>query len=75
MMEVKRWGGFLPAMIMHRIEAEELRIDSAELVVTITRQEIEYQWGLYDGFDLELTKKLRHRAKHVSIVMVVICLE
>lgn len=49
--------------IMRRIEAEELCIDSAELVVTSTRQEIEEQWGLYDGFDLELNKKLRHRAK------------
>ena len=50
-------------MIMCRIEAEELCIDSTKLVVTITRQEIEYQWGLYDGFDLELNKKLRHCAK------------
>lgn len=49
--------------IMRRIEAEELCIDSAELVVTSTRQEIEEQWGLYDGFDLELNKKIRHRIK------------
>ena len=50
-------------MIMCRIEAKELCIDSVELVVTITRQEIEDQWGMYDGFDLELNKKLRHCAK------------
>lgn len=49
--------------IMRRIEAEELCLDSAELVVTSTRQEIEEQWGLYDGFDLELNRKLRQRAK------------
>ena len=50
-------------MIMRRIEAEELCIDSAKLVVIITRQEIEYQWGMHGGFDLELNRKLRHRAK------------
>ena len=50
-------------MIMRRIEAEELCNDSTELVVTITRQEIEEQWGMLDGFDLELNKKLRHHAK------------
>ena len=54
MMKVKIWGGVLLAMIMRRIEAEELCIDFAELVVTITRKEIEDQWGMHDGFDLEL---------------------
>ena len=49
-------------MIVHRIEAEELCIDFYELVVTITRQEIEDQWGMHDGFDLELNKKIRHHA-------------
>ncbi|KAH9317301.1 hypothetical protein KI387_019070, partial [Taxus chinensis] len=49
--------------IFRRISAEELCLDSAELVVTSTRQEIEEQWGLYDGFDLELNRKLRVRAK------------
>ena len=49
--------------IFRRIDAEELCLDSTELVVTSTRQEIEQQWGLYDGFDLELDKKLRARAK------------
>ncbi|XP_006441780.2 probable sucrose-phosphate synthase 4 [Citrus clementina] len=47
--------------IMRRIEAEELGLDASEMVVTSTRQEIEMQWGLYDGFDLKLERKLRVR--------------
>lgn len=47
--------------IMRRIEAEELGLDASEMVVTSTRQEIEEQWGLYDGFDLKLERKLRVR--------------
>ncbi|KAL6492757.1 sporulation-specific protein 4 [Orobanche gracilis] len=49
--------------IMRRIEAEELGLDSAEMVVTSTRQEIEEQWGLYDGFDVQLERKLRIRKR------------
>ncbi|EFJ29627.1 sucrose phosphate synthase [Selaginella moellendorffii] len=49
--------------IMRRIEAEEFSLDTAELVITSTRQEIEEQWGLYDGFDLKLEKVLRARIK------------
>ncbi|KAL6219247.1 hypothetical protein ACLB2K_012453 [Fragaria x ananassa] len=49
--------------IMKRIEAEELGLDAAEMVVTSTRQEIEEQWGLYDGFDLKLERKLRVRRR------------
>ncbi|KAK7322359.1 hypothetical protein VNO77_25738 [Canavalia gladiata] len=49
--------------IMRRIEAEELGLDAAEMVVTSTRQEIEQQWGLYDGFDLILERKLRVRRR------------
>lgn len=49
--------------IMRRIEAEELGLDAAEMVVTSTRQEIEEQWGLYDGFDLKLERKLRVRRR------------
>ncbi|CAM8893059.1 unnamed protein product [Rhodiola kirilowii] len=49
--------------IMRRIEAEELSLDAAELVITSTRQEIEQQWGLYDGFDVKLEKVLRARAR------------
>ncbi|KAJ0972860.1 hypothetical protein J5N97_020819 [Dioscorea zingiberensis] len=47
--------------IMRRIEAEEVALDAAEMVVTSTRQEIEEQWGLYDGFDVNLERKLRVR--------------
>ncbi|KAG9448480.1 hypothetical protein H6P81_008445 [Aristolochia fimbriata] len=49
--------------IMRRIEAEELALDSSEIVVTSTRQEIEEQWRLYDGFDVILERKLRARMK------------
>ena len=49
--------------IMRRIEAEELCLDAAELVITSTMQEIEEQWGLYDGFDVKLEKVLRARAR------------
>ncbi|XP_077231573.1 sucrose-phosphate synthase family protein [Tasmannia lanceolata] len=49
--------------IMRRIEGEELGLDAAEMVVTSTRQEIEEQWGLYDGFDIKLERKLRARRR------------
>ncbi|CAK7345352.1 unnamed protein product [Dovyalis caffra] len=49
--------------IMRRIEAEELSLDSSEIVITSTRQEIEEQWRLYDGFDPILERKLRARIK------------
>lgn len=49
--------------IMRRIEAEELSLDAAELVITSTQQEIEEQWGLYDGFDVKIEKILRARSR------------
>lgn len=49
--------------IMRRIEAEELSLDAAELVITSTRQEIDEQWGLYDGYDVKLERKLRGRMR------------
>ncbi|KMT02758.1 hypothetical protein BVRB_8g193450 [Beta vulgaris subsp. vulgaris] len=49
--------------IMRRIEAEELSLDASEIVITSTRQEIEEQWRLYDGFDPVLERKLRARMK------------
>ena len=49
--------------IMRRIEAEEIALDASEIVVTSTRQEIEEQWRLYDGFDVVLERKLRARIK------------
>ncbi|CAA7400438.1 unnamed protein product [Spirodela intermedia] len=49
--------------IARRIEAEEFALDAAEMIVTSTRQEIEEQWGLYDGFDLKIERKLRVRRR------------
>ncbi|XP_052176230.1 probable sucrose-phosphate synthase 1 [Diospyros lotus] len=49
--------------IMRRIEAEEISLDASEVVITSTRQEIEEQWRLYDGFDVVLERKLRARLK------------
>ncbi|CAN6295745.1 unnamed protein product [Urochloa humidicola] len=49
--------------IIRRIEGEELALDASELVITSTRQEIDEQWGLYDGFDVKLEKVLRARAR------------
>eukprot|EP00249_Psilotum_nudum_P018799 c26968_g1_i1 orf=498-3647(-) len=49
--------------IMRRIEAEELSLDASELIITSTRQEIDEQWGLYDGFDVKLERILRARAR------------
>lgn len=49
--------------IMRRIEAEELCLDSSEIIITSTRQEIEGQWCLYDGFDVVLERKLRARIR------------
>lgn len=47
--------------IMRRIEAEEITVDSSEVIITSTKQEIDEQWGLYDGFDPVLERKLRAR--------------
>jgi sucrose-phosphate synthase len=49
--------------IMRRIEAEELALDGSEIVITSTRQEIEEQWRLYDGFDPVLERKIRARIR------------
>ncbi|PIN24022.1 Glycosyltransferase [Handroanthus impetiginosus] len=49
--------------IMRRIEAEEITLDVSEVIITSTRQEIEEQWRLYDGFDPVLERKLRARIK------------
>ncbi|KAL5547754.1 hypothetical protein UlMin_002985 [Ulmus minor] len=49
--------------IFRRIEAEELSLDSSEIVITSTRQEIDEQWRLYDGFDPILERKLRARVR------------
>ncbi|KAL3497335.1 hypothetical protein ACH5RR_040067 [Cinchona calisaya] len=49
--------------IMRRIEAEEISLDASEVIITSTKQEIEEQWQLYDGFDPALERKLRARIK------------
>ncbi|KAJ0699435.1 putative sucrose-phosphate synthase [Helianthus annuus] len=49
--------------IMRKIEAEESSLDSSEVVITSTRQEIDELWRLYDGFDQVLEKKLRARIR------------
>jgi hypothetical protein len=36
--------------IGRRIEAEERGLDSAVMVLTSTLQEVDQQWGLYDGW-------------------------
>ncbi|GBG88751.1 hypothetical protein CBR_g48279 [Chara braunii] len=52
--------------ISRRIEAEEFCLDSAELVVTSTRQEILSQWGLYDGYNRKLEMAFRARMRRGS---------
>ncbi|TVU25952.1 hypothetical protein EJB05_28475, partial [Eragrostis curvula] len=49
--------------IARRVEAEETGLDAAEMVVTSTKQEVEEQWGLYDGFDPLVERKLRVRRR------------
>ncbi|EPS69735.1 hypothetical protein M569_05029 [Genlisea aurea] len=49
--------------IMRRIEAEEITLDASDVIITSTKQEIEEQWRLYDGFDPVLERKLRARMK------------
>ncbi|RCV37695.1 hypothetical protein SETIT_8G083400v2 [Setaria italica] len=49
--------------IARRVEAEETGLDAAEVVVTSTKQEVEEQWGLYDGFDVMVERKLRVRRR------------
>ena len=36
--------------ISRRIEAEERGLDSAMMVFTSTQQEVDEQWGLYEGY-------------------------
>lgn len=40
-----------------------MSLDVSEMIITSTRQEIEEQWNLYDGFDPKLECKLRARTK------------
>lgn len=49
--------------ISRRIEGEERGLDAAEMVVASTLQEVEEQWGMYDGFNLRIERKLRARRR------------
>jgi len=49
--------------IARRIEAEERCLDAAALVLTSTRQEVDDQWGLYNGFNARLEAVLRARGR------------
>ena len=44
--------------IGRRIEAEERALDGADVIFTSTTQEIDEQWGLYDGYDASLHRAL-----------------
>ncbi|PSC69593.1 Sucrose-phosphate synthase [Micractinium conductrix] len=60
--------------IGRRIEAEERCLDNALMVFTSTRQEIEEQWGLYDGYSPQLSRVLRfHRTygRHMPVMKVI----
>ena len=48
--------------ISRRIEAEERALDAALMVITSTQQEVDLQWGLYDGYRETIAQALRLRA-------------
>lgn len=50
--------------ISRRIEAEERGLDSSLIIFTSTQQEIDEQWGLYDGFSSQLSRVLKYRRSH-----------
>ncbi len=50
--------------ISRRIEAEERALETATMVLTSTQQEIDEQWGLYDGCaPFCLTSTIHHRTE------------
>lgn len=51
--------------IGRRIEAEERALDGADVIFTSTVQEIDSQWGLYDGYDASLHRALM-RSRRVT---------
>ncbi|KAL4458202.1 hypothetical protein ABPG75_013067 [Micractinium tetrahymenae] len=60
--------------ISRRIEAEERCLDNAIMVFTSTRQEVDEQWGLYDGYSPQLSRVLRfHRSygRHMPSMKVI----
>lgn len=47
--------------ISRRIEGEERALDAALMVITSTEQEVEQQWGLYDGYEGDMAAALQYR--------------
>lgn len=59
--------------IGRRIEAEERALDCAMMVFTSTQQEVDEQWGLYDGYSPSLARVLHFRrasGRHMPIMTV-----
>lgn len=59
--------------ISRRIEAEERCLDMAAMVFTSTQQEVDEQWGLYDGYHPSLARVLRFRrsyGRHMPLMKV-----
>lgn len=59
--------------IGRRIEAEERALDNALMVFTSTQQEIDEQWGLYDGYSPGLARVLHFRrayGRHMPLLKV-----
>jgi hypothetical protein len=47
--------------ISRRIEGEERALDTAQMVITSTQQEVDLQWGLYDGYNADMAAALHYR--------------
>ena len=59
--------------ISRRIEAEERCLDLSSMVFTSTQQEVDEQWGLYNGYDPKLAKVLhfrRSKGRHMPFMKV-----
>lgn len=59
--------------ISRRIEAEERCLDLSSMVFTSTQQEVDEQWGLYNGYDPQLAKVLhfrRAKGRHMPFMKV-----
>lgn len=59
--------------ISRRIEAEERCLDLSSIVFTSTQQEVDEQWGLYNGYDVNLAKVLhfrRSKGRHMPFMKV-----
>ena len=52
--------------IGRRIEAEERALDGADVILTSTTQEIDEQWGLYDGYDASLHRALMRSRRNTG---------